>query len=122
MTANTPKSRKAKGRVFQQQVREDILEGMDLDPKDVLSTPMGQAGPDIYFAAAARELFPFGVECKHVDRLDLWGAIRQTEINAFGAGLVPLLVIKKSRGDPYAVIPWKAFLTMAHCMDRKWSH
>jgi hypothetical protein len=122
MTANTPKSRKAKGRVFQQQVREEILVAMDLDPKDVLSTPMGQAGPDIYFAAQAQNEFPFAVECKHQDRLNLWAAIRQTEINAFGNDLVPLLVVKRSRGEPYAILPWTVFLHMAHCMDRKWSH
>jgi len=119
MTANTPKSRKAKGRVFQQQVREDILEAMDLNPKDVLSTPMGQAGLDIYFAANARGEFPFGVECKHQERLNLWEAIRQAEINAFGEKLTPLLVVKRNRGEPYAILPWDDFLTMAKMASRR---
>jgi len=41
MTANTPASRKAKGRRLQQAVRQDLIDRLGIDPGDILSTAMG---------------------------------------------------------------------------------
>ena len=54
MTANTPASRKAKGRRLQQAVRQDLIDCLGIDPGDILSTAMGQSGCDIYLSPAAR--------------------------------------------------------------------
>jgi hypothetical protein len=43
MTANTPASRKAKGRRLQQAVRQDLVDRLGIDPGDILSTAMGQS-------------------------------------------------------------------------------
>jgi len=40
VTANTPASRKAKGRRFQQAVRQDLIERLGVPEGDVLSTAM----------------------------------------------------------------------------------
>ena len=53
MTANTPASRKAKGRRLQQAVRQDLIEHLGIDPGDILSTAMGQSGCDLYLSPAA---------------------------------------------------------------------
>ena len=63
MTANTPASRKAKGRRLQQAVRQDLVDRLGIAPGDILSTAMGQSGCDLYLSPAARTIFPFGVEC-----------------------------------------------------------
>jgi len=47
-------SAKAKGRNLQKRVREDLINQLGIDPKDVLSTPMGLNGCDIYLSKAAR--------------------------------------------------------------------
>ena len=71
MTANTPASRKAKGRRLQQAVRQDLIDRLGIDPGDILSTGMGQSGCDIYLSPKARERFPFGVECKAQEAIAL---------------------------------------------------
>ncbi|HQC34759.1 MAG TPA: hypothetical protein PLG95_08525, partial [Methanoculleus sp.] len=71
MTANTPASRKAKGRKFQQQIRDDLVDRLGIAPGDVQSTAMGQPGCDIYLSPAARDRFPYGVECKHQEAIAL---------------------------------------------------
>jgi hypothetical protein len=42
MTANTPASRKAKGRRLQQAVRQDLVDHLGIDPGDVQSTTDGK--------------------------------------------------------------------------------
>ena len=60
-----PQSAKAKGRKFQQEVRDMILERFpDLTKDDVRSTSMGAQGEDIQLSAAARRLLPIQIECK----------------------------------------------------------
>ena len=95
MVATTPASRKAKGRRLQQAVRQDLVDHLGIDPGDVLSTAMGQAGCDLYLSPAARALFPYGVECKHQEAIALPAWWRQCGANAAKEGLAPLLVLDK---------------------------
>jgi hypothetical protein len=61
----TAKNNKARGRTFQQEVRDAILSTFpQLEPDDVRSTGMGQPGEDIQMSPAARKLLPIQVECK----------------------------------------------------------
>lgn len=112
MTASTPASRKAKGRQFQQAIREDLIGQLGIDPGDVLSTPMGQAGCDLYLSPAARERFPFGVECKHQEILSIPAWWRQCKSNAEAEGLAPLLVFRRNREEPLAVLRWSDLLAI----------
>ncbi len=112
MTANTPASRKAKGRRFQQAVRQDLIDCLGIDPGDILSTAMGQAGCDLYLSPAARERFPFGVECKHQEAIALPAWWKQCESNASKVGLLPLLVFKRNREEPLAVLRWSDLLAL----------
>ena len=118
MTATTPASRKAKGRRLQQAVRQDLIEHLGIDPGDLLSTGMGQAGIDIYLSPAARSVFPFAVECKNVERLALWDAWQQCRSNAAAEGLTPLLLIKRNRSEPLAVLRWEDLLTVLELVTR----
>ena len=71
--------------------------------------PWGQAGCDLYLSRAAREVFPFGVEAKNQETTDIWAWLKQCETNAKEEGLRPLLVFRRNRSDPYAVLPWLEF-------------
>jgi hypothetical protein len=127
MVANTPATRKAKGRVFQQQIRDDISLVLGIDLVDVKSTGMGQAGCDIYLSAAAREVMPFGIECKAQDTLSIPAWLKQTKVNADKEKLLPLLLFKmsnfeKNRPGVYAVIEWDILLAILFELDCKvWS-
>ena len=112
MTANTPASRKAKGRRLQQAVRQDLVDRLGIAPGDVQSTAMGQSGCDLYLSPAARERFGFGVECKAQEAIALPAWWRQCTANAEKEGLTPLLLIKRNREEPLAVLQWSDLIRL----------
>ena len=63
-------SAKAKGRKLQQWVRDQIIEQLEVHPEDIESRSMGAGGEDLIMARAARQKFPFSVECKNVEKLN----------------------------------------------------
>lgn len=93
-----PASAKAKGRRLQQAVAKMIADAFPgLEPDDVRSAIMGETGTDIKLSPAARRRFPFAVECKAQERLDLRGAFDQAAKNA--GELTPIVVHKRNRGE-----------------------
>ena len=106
-----PRSAKNKGKRLQNKVRDVILEKFDkLEPDDVRSITMGDAGEDILLSPAARRLFPFSVECKAQESLSIWSALEQAESNA--GKHIPLLVFKRNRSKTYAVLEFKELLKL----------
>jgi len=122
MTANTPASRKAKGRRLQQAVRQDLVDRLGIDPGDVMSTAMGQSGCDLYLSPAARARFPFGVECKAQERIALPEWWEQCTRNAAAEELTPLLILKQSRREPLAVLRWSDLLALLSWQDSRWQN
>ena len=121
MVASTPASRKAKGRRLQQAVRQDLVDRLGIDPGDVQSTAMGQSGCDLYLSPAARAQFPFGVECKAQEAIALPAWWQQCTRNAAAEGLVPLLVFKRNREEPLAVLRWTDLLSLLR-HDHRWEN
>ena len=74
-----PQSAKAKGRRLQQQFRELLIEELGIHPEDIESRSMGAGGEDLIMARAAREKFPYSIECKNVEKLNVWEAYKQAE-------------------------------------------
>jgi len=98
------KSSKAKGRRLQNYVR-DLLRNLfkdKLDEDDIKSQIMGVNGEDIVLSPAARKLFPYSIECKNVERLPIWKALKQAEENT-KKGTSPLLIITRNRTPTYVV-------------------
>ena len=121
MTANTPASRKVKGRRLQQVVRQDLVDRLGIDPGDILSTAMGQSGCDLYLSPAARSVFPFGVEAKRCETLAIPAWWKQCENNASKVGLIPLLAFKRNREEPLAVLRWTDLLSLLR-HDHRWQN
>ena len=97
------RSAKNKGKRLQNDVRDLILETFtELEPDDVRSTTMGDSGEDVLLSPAARKLFPFSVECKNQEKLNVWSSLEQTETNA--GKHTPLLIFKRNRSKTYAVL------------------
>lgn len=105
-----PQSSKAKGRRFQQDIASDIRSAFQIETPDAVSTAMGQAGTDIKLSTAARHKFPFAVECKCVERLNVWESWQQAETNGIKEQLFPLLLIRKNNHKPLAVLDWDLLL------------
>ena len=104
-------SAKAKGRRLQQAVAAAIRERFNLAPDDVRPAIMGESGEDIKLSTAAREKFPFAVECKNQERLNVWDALAQAEANAAN-GTTPLLVFKRNRTQTYVALSFDDFMEL----------
>ena len=106
-----PQSAKAKGRKFQQQIRDLLLEhAPELEPDDIRSTSMGCGGEDLQFSPAARRTYGISVECKAQERLNVWDAYDQAAANA--GGHEPVLFMKKNRKKPLVVMDAESFVKL----------
>lgn len=110
MTANTPQSRKGKGRRGQQLVKQMILDYFpDLQEDDVLSRSMGASGTDLHLSPKAQECFNFDVEVKCQEKVRLWESWEQCKGNASNT---PLLIVKRNRSDVLAVLKFEDLLEL----------
>lgn len=108
----TVASGKAKGRRFQQWVRDYILACFpELEPDDVKSTSMGAGGEDVQLSPAARKLLPVSVECKAKAKIAIYKDYEQATANA-PTNMEPILFVKADRQKPLAVVDAVYFLDM----------
>jgi hypothetical protein len=106
-----PRSAKNKGKRLQNKVRDIILEKFDkLEPDDVRSITIGDSGEDILLSPAARRLFPFSVECKNQEALNIWSSLEQAENNS--GKHTPLVIFKRNRSKTYAVLEFDKLLEL----------
>ena len=106
-----PRSAKNKGKRLQNNVRDLILEKFtQLEPDDVRSITMGDSGEDILLSPAARRLFPFSVECKNQEKLNIWSSLEQAEGNS--GNHPPLVIFKRNRTKTYAVLEFDELLKL----------
>ena len=103
-----PQSAKAKGRRLQQQFRELLIEELGIHPEDIESRSMGAGGEDLIMARAAREKFPYSIECKNVEKLNVWEAYKQAEENS--KDYEPVVVMKKNNHKTLVVLDAEYFV------------
>jgi hypothetical protein len=104
-------SAKAKGRRLQQVIVEAIRRVFSLGEDDVSSRSMSAPGEDVLLSSMARKFFPYSIECKRVEKLNVWEAIRQAQANA-PKGAEPIVVIQRNRSVPYVVVDMEVFLQL----------
>ena len=105
-----PQSAKAKGRNLQKWVRERLIEALDIHPEDIESRSMGAGGEDLIMARAARQRFPHSIECKNVEKLNIWEAYEQSKANC--GDYEPIVVIKKNHKKPLVVVDAQYFIEL----------
>lgn len=71
---------------------------------------MGAGGEDVIMARAAREKFPYSIECKNQEKLNVWSAYDQAESNS--GDYEPLVVIKRNRQKPLVVLDAEYFMKL----------
>lgn len=82
----TVRSAKNKGKSLQNKVCEKISEltGIPWGSEDemlIQSRQMGQKGCDVILRGKALERFPYSIECKSAQKINLWAAIDQAKAN-----------------------------------------
>jgi len=103
-----PQSAKAKGRRLQQWVRDQLIEQLKVHPEDIESRSMGAGGEDLIMARDARSKFPFSIECKNQEKLNIWDAYEQACANS--GDYEPIVFIKKNGKKPLVVLDAEYFI------------
>jgi hypothetical protein len=109
-------SAKAKGRNLQKWTCEKVAKVLDLpygyeDDRLIQPRLMGQSGTDVVLRGEAREHFPFDIECKATEKINLYADIEQAKKNTLN-DRIWLLVHKKSRQDPIVVMDANFFFLL----------
>ena len=71
---------------------------------------MGDSVKIFYYHQITRRLFPFSVECKNQEKLNIWSALEQAEDNSNNH--IPLVVFKRNRSKTYAVLEFDSLLKL----------
>jgi len=103
-------SAKAKGRRLQQWFANKLVEHLEVDSEDLESRPMGSQGEDIIMGKETRQIFPYSVECKNQESVNVWKSYEQATDNC--KGYEPLLVIKRNNHKPLVVLDAEFFLQL----------
>jgi hypothetical protein len=106
------RSAKRKGKRLQTTVRQVILAQFPhLRDDDVTAAIRSEPGTDIKLSPLARRVFPYSVECKNVERLNIWNALSQAQANT-KEGTTPLLVFGRNRTEPYVAMKLTEFMRL----------
>ncbi len=105
-------SAKAKGRRLQQWFRDLLIEKLGVHPEDIESRSMGAGGEDLIMARAARLNFPYSIECKNVEKLNIWSALEQSEKHKGPDGAYPIVGFKRNRSKLYVALELEHFLKL----------
>ena len=103
-------SAKAKGRRLQQWFRDLLIEKLDVHPEDIESRSMGAGGEDLIMARAARKKFPYSIECKNQESVNVWKAYEQAEENSGDSE--PIVVLKRKNTKPLVLVDADYFVRL----------
>ena len=103
-------SKKAKGRRLQKWVREVLIEKLKIHEEDIESRSMGAGGEDLIMARAARETFPYSIECKNQEKINLWESYKQATENS--GKYEPVVFIKRNNHKPLVVVDADYFINL----------
>lgn len=104
-------SRKAKSRYLQNIVKNKITTTFNLAPGDIRTSNTGENGEDIkLLSITAKRTFPYSVECTNTEQfVGLYKKFKQARRHNHRE---PLLVIKKNRSQPLAIITLEHFFEL----------
>ncbi len=106
------RSAKNKGKRLQNKVKELLVEKFksSLEDGDFKSTTMGESGIDIQLSPAARKKFPWAVECKNQESLNIWKSYEQAQQNS--GNYEPIVVIKRNNVKPLVLVDADYFVEL----------
>jgi hypothetical protein len=93
-------SAKAKGRRLQQWFRDLLVEKLNVHPEDIESRSMG----------AARKKFPYSIECKNQESVNVWKSYEQAKENS--GDYEPIVVLKRNNTKPLVLVDADYFVRL----------
>ena len=103
-------SAKAKGRRLQQWFRDLLIEKLDIHPEDIESRSMGAGGEDLIMARAARQRFPYSIECKNQESINVLKSYEQAQENS--KDYEPVVVLKRNNSKPLVLVDAEYFVKL----------
>ena len=103
-------SAKAKGRKLQQWFRDRLIDVLEIHEEDIESRSMGAGGEDLIMARAAREKFPYSVECKNQEKINIWESYKQADMNSKVDE--PVVVLKRNNHKPLVLVDAEYFVNL----------
>ena len=103
-------SKKAKGRRLQQWVRDLLIEKLEVHPEDIESRSMGAGGEDLIMSRSAREKFPYSIECKNQEILNIWKSYEQAQQKS--GNYEPIVVLKRNNVKPLVLVDADYFVEL----------
>ena len=103
-------SAKAKGRRLQQWFRDLLIEKLSVHPEDIESRSMGAGGEDLIMARAAREKFPYSIECKNQESINIWKSYEQAKENA--GKYEPIVLLIRNNTKPLVLVDADYFVSL----------
>ena len=103
-------SAKAKGRRLQQWFRDLLIEELEVHPEDIESRSMGAGGEDLIMARAARAKFPYSIECKNQESVNVWKSYEQAV--EYSGDYDPIVIIKRNKSKPLVLIDAEHFVSL----------
>lgn len=101
-------SAKAKGRRCSQEVASLIENTLELPSGNIWVTPSGVTGADVILSQAVESHFPFAIECKNQESLNIWSALEQAA--GHSERLPGALFFKRNRSELYVAMKAKDLL------------
>ena len=103
-------SAKAKGRKLQQWFRDLLIEKLNVHPEDIESRSMGAGGEDLIMSRAARKKFPYSIECKNQEAVNVWKSYEQAKENS--GDYEPIVVLKRNNTKPLVLVDADYFVRL----------
>jgi hypothetical protein len=103
-------SSKAKGRAAVQAVRDLLTKTFGWEPDDTLVKATSQVGEDLHLSPRARRDFPFGVEVKSVEALNIFKALEQAQHQA--PDRAPIVFFKRAHTPMFVALKAEDFLRL----------
>ena len=107
-------SAKAKGRRLQQWFRDLLIEKLNVHSEDIESRSMGAGGEDLIMARAARKKFPYSIECKNQESVNVWKSYEQAKENS--GDYEPIVVLKRNNTKPLILVDADYFVRLHNNM------
>ena len=100
----------AQGRKLQQWFRDLLIEKLNVHPEDIESRSMGAGGEDLIMARAARKKFPYSIECKNQEAVNVWKSYEQAKENS--GDYEPIVVLKRNNTKPLVLVDADYFVRL----------
>ena len=82
-----------------------------MDPEDIESRPMGSSGEDLIMGVQNKKLFPYSIECKNQEAVNVWKAYEQCSSNT-SKNVESLVIIKRNKSKPLALVDAEYFINL----------